>query len=83
MQELQPHVVMKLVEGRNKQLKQCEKQFNSRQKDLEQRSMETCAVSTTALEGFKTKADKKLADAEDDMKKTIVVLNEMLSSIII
>ena len=78
MNELQPQIVLKLQEGRNKRIKFCEKTYQSRRKDLEQRSLETCVVSSTALEGFKTKAEKKLLEAEGEIKKAVEILNSML-----
>lgn len=54
--ETQPQVVAKLVEGRTKRLKAIEKQSNERKKDIDQRSAETCAVSSSHLEAFKVKA---------------------------
>lgn len=71
-------MVLKLQEGRQKRIKQCEKNFQGRLKDLEQRSVATCLVSSTALEGFREKAAKKLAEAEADIKKAVVVMTGML-----
>ena len=56
LQESQPHVVTKLVEGRNKRLKILEKSLHERKRDLDQRSAETCAVSSAHLDGFQVKA---------------------------
>ena len=75
LHEVQPHVVVKLQEGRQKRIKHCQKLFAGRQKDLEQRSLETCVVSSSALDGFKLKADNKLLEAEGVIKKAIVVMN--------
>lgn len=76
--EHNPQMVAKLQEGRQKRIKQCEKNYQSRLKDLEQRSVATCLVSSSALEGFKDKASKKLVEAEADIKKAISVMTGML-----
>ena len=78
LQELQPHVVVKLQEGRQKRLKLCEKTFKDRKKDLEQRSIETCIVSSSALETFKEKSEKKLKETELEWKKSISTMNSLL-----
>lgn len=80
LNEVQPQVVVKLVEGRKKRLKQCDRQFNNRKKDLEQRSVETCLVSSTALDGFKEKAEKNLKLAESEMQKVLAVFNDLLTA---
>ena len=56
-------VVAKLSEGRSKRMNFLNKQHKSAVKDIEQRSAETCAMSTTALETFQKKADMKREDA--------------------
>jgi len=56
LHETQPQVVAKLSEGRSKRLKIIEKQSNERKRDIDQRSAETCAVSSNHLEAFKAKA---------------------------
>lgn len=77
--ELQPHVVTKLVEGRSKRILQLEQSYKGRLKDVEQRSSETCAVSTHHLEQFYKKAleNQKTAEimtraAVDEVKQFLV-----------
>jgi hypothetical protein len=76
--ESNPQMVQKLQEGRQKRIKQCERNYQGRLKDLEQRSVATCLVSSTALEGFKEKAAKKLVEAEADIKKAVAVMTGLL-----
>lgn len=56
LNEVQPHVVVKLVQGREKRLKLLDSSTNSRRKDLDQRSADTCAVNSAHLDGFQKKA---------------------------
>ena len=56
LNEVQPHVVLKLVQGREKRLKLLESSTNGRRKDLDQRSADTCAVNSAHLDGFQKKA---------------------------
>lgn len=57
LEEVLPHVVVKLVQGRERRLKLLEHELRSRMKDVEQRSADTCAVSTAHLETFQRKAE--------------------------
>jgi len=47
-------------------------------KELEQRSAETCAVSTTHLELFQTKAEQKQKEAAQDYENTFKAYSEFL-----
>ena len=76
--ETSPQMAGKLQEGRIKRVKMCEKAYQVRRKDLEQRSVETCVVSSSALAGFQEKAAKKLSEAEAEMKKAMNVFCDML-----
>ena len=53
-----PHVVVKLSQGRTKRMKLLEHELRGRLKDVEQRSADTCAVSSQHLEAFQTKAER-------------------------
>lgn len=77
--EINPDLVTKLVDGRNKRFKELEKESLKRNKDVDQRSAETCAVSAVHLENFKTKALDKLKVAEEDYLKVFNILSELLS----
>ena len=72
--ELQPQVVSRMAEGRSKRMNFLTRQHKSTLKDIEQRSAETCAMSTSALESFQIKADTKRDAA-------IVAWDQTLSSI--
>ena len=61
--ETQPQVVIRVAEGRGKRLKTLERSNLSRNRDIEQRSTETLALGTAALEGFQIKADAKVEAA--------------------
>jgi 16S rRNA G527 N7-methylase RsmG len=65
LSELQPHVVVKLIEGRGKRIKFLEQALRAKMKDIEQRSLETCAVNAAHLEQFQKKAtdNEKTAEA--------------------
>jgi hypothetical protein len=56
LNDVLPHVVIKLAESREKRMKHVETLFKSKLKDVEQRSMETCSVSSSQLEMFFQKA---------------------------
>ena len=65
LNELQPHAVMKLVQGREKRLKLLEQSNHGRMKDLDQRSADTCAVNSAHLDGFQKKAVANNAIAKE------------------
>lgn len=65
LNEVLPHVVVKLAQGREKRLKLLEQTTNGRRRDLEQRSADTCAVNTAHLEAFQQKAAKNNAAAQE------------------
>ena len=64
LNETQPHVVTKLVEGRRKRLKLLEFTLSGRMRDIDQRSAETCVVNSTHLEAFHKKAVDNCKTAE-------------------
>lgn len=78
LNETQPHVVVKLVEGRKKRLKLLENTLIGRMKDIDQRSAETCAVNTAHLEGFQKKAVDNSKVAETMTKAAATKLLDIL-----
>lgn len=79
LNELQPHVVVKLMEGRTNRIAQVEKLYRGKLKDVEQRSMETCnIVSGVHLEAFQKKATENEKTAEDMTKTATDALMELL-----
>jgi len=75
LEETLPHVVLKLVEGRTKRLRVLEQSAQEKRRELEQRSAETCAVSSTHLETFRMKAEGK---CEEAMEVYAQVLDSLL-----
>jgi hypothetical protein len=65
LNEVLPHVVVKLVQGREKRLKLLEQTTNGRRRDLDQRSADTCAVNSAHLDGFQKKAATNNAAAQE------------------
>ena len=57
LNEVQPHVVVKLCQGREKRLQLLEQNNQLRKRDLDQRSADTCAVNSAHLDGFQKKAE--------------------------
>jgi GTPase Era involved in 16S rRNA processing len=77
LKETQPHVVDKLVEGRTKRILALEKINKERKKDIDQRSAETCAVSSTHLESFSVKAQTKYDAAEEVTKDSLKLMSDI------
>lgn len=77
--ETQPHVVNKLTEARQRRMANLERDAAERKRDLEQRSSETCAVSTSHLETFQVKAEKKCQIASEDCQEVVLSLQNLLS----
>ena len=77
LKESNPQVVEKLVEGRSKRILALEKINKERKRDIDQRSVETCAVSSTHLESFSVKAQTKYASVEEQTQNCI---NELAQS---
>lgn len=75
--ELQPHVVAKLIEGRNRRVQTLEQTFKAKMKDVEQRSSETCAVNSQHLEQFQKKAQQKLTEVESQVQTCAQQLLDM------
>lgn len=77
---MQPHVVVKLIQGREKRLKLLDYSTNSRRKDLDQRSADTCAVNSAHLDGFQKKAVANNTVAKEmtqaATKKLLAILGE-------
>lgn len=65
LNEVLPHVVVKLAQGREKRLKLLEQTTNGRRRDLDQRSADTCAVNSAHLDGFQKKAAANNAMAKE------------------
>lgn len=76
--DLNPQLVVKLQESRNKRMFQLEKEVKEKRKDIEQRSMETCAVSTTHLESFQLKAELKCKLAAEESQHDLLQLQNIL-----
>eukprot|EP00602_Paraphysomonas_sp_CaronLab_P012424 CAMPEP_0185040182 /NCGR_PEP_ID=MMETSP1103-20130426/37941_1 /TAXON_ID=36769 /ORGANISM="Paraphysomonas bandaiensis, Strain Caron Lab Isolate" /LENGTH=500 /DNA_ID=CAMNT_0027579375 /DNA_START=133 /DNA_END=1635 /DNA_ORIENTATION=+ len=74
-----PHVVSKLTESRSKRVAALEREALERKKDLEQRSSETCAVSTSHLETFQTKAEIKCKKAAEESQAVLLSLQKLLT----
>ncbi len=78
LNEAQPHVVAKLVEGRRKRLKLLEHSVSGRMREIDQRSKETCAVNSAHLEGFQKKATENSRVAELMTRAAVAKLADML-----
>lgn len=80
LNETQPQVVEKLVQGREKRLKLLDLTTNGRRKDLDQRSADTCAVNSAHLDGFQKKAAANNIIAKEmtlaATKKLLAILQE-------
>ena len=81
LKETQPQVVEKLVEGRTKRILSLEKLNKERKKDIDQRSAETCAVSSSHLESFTVKAQSKYDMAEELTKHQLNELESIFKSV--
>jgi len=80
LKETQPHVVDKLIEGRTKRILALEKINKERKKDIDQRSAETCAVSSTHLESFSVKAQAKYDAAEEITKNSLKQIGDIFQT---
>eukprot|EP01041_Mallomonas_annulata_P004955 gene4955-9911_t len=76
-----PHVVTKLVEGREKRMAALERTVMEKLRDIEQRSSETCATSSSHLESFLLKAEKKRKETEKDYSLSLKQVQETLLKI--
>lgn len=81
LNEIQPHVVMKLVENRTKRLKALEKLQHEMRGDLDQRSKDTCLVSASHLEDFATKAEKKHRECVEESVVSMQRLRSLLLAV--
>jgi hypothetical protein len=79
--ETSPQIVIRVAEGRNKRLKLLEKGNYMKNRDIEQRSKETLAIGSSALEGFQIKADNKAKEAIQVWTNTLNSLNKICESI--
>jgi hypothetical protein len=80
LNETQPVIAAKLVDGRRKRLKNLERSFKSNLKELEQRSIETCLVNNSHLENFKKKAVENNEVAKTMTKNSFVKIFELLTT---
>lgn len=78
LNETQPQVVAKLMEGRSRRIKLIEQAYKGKLKDIEQRSLETLSVSTTHLEVFQTKALENQQNAETMTKNATIEVMTLL-----
>jgi hypothetical protein len=78
--EVLPHVVVKLVQGREKRLKLLEHTTGLRKKDLDQRSADTCAVNSAHLDGFQKKAVANNAAAKEMTRVATAQLLNLLKA---
>jgi hypothetical protein len=81
LHEIQPHVVMKLVENRTKRLKALEKLQREIKGDLDQRSKDTCLISSSHLEDFVTKAEKKHRECVEESAVSMQQLRSLLLAV--
>jgi hypothetical protein len=79
LHEVQPQVVMRLHESRIKRTALLEREVIVRRKDLDQRSAETCAVSSTHLEAFQTKSAVKHKKAAEETEAMFAVIQNILN----
>ena len=79
LSETHQPMVAKLIEGRTKRIKLIEKQAQDRSRDIDQRSLETCVVSSQHLEGFQKKASDKLSRASDETSSFFKSLQAVLA----
>ncbi len=80
LSEVQPHVVVKLVEGRQKRLKLIQMAANGRMKDIDQRSAELCAGNSAHLLTFQKKAEENNKIAEQMTKEVTEKLLQIFQS---
>jgi F0F1-type ATP synthase membrane subunit b/b' len=76
--ELQPQVVAKLIEGRNRRIQMLEQSYKGKLKDVDQRSAETCAVNSQHLEQFQKKASENEKNAKEMSKSAVTELLRLL-----
>jgi hypothetical protein len=74
LNETQPQIVERLHDSRRKRTTLLEREVAARRKDLDQRSAETCAVSSTHLEAFQEKSALKHKKAAEE---TEALFNEI------
>jgi hypothetical protein len=76
--DLNPQLVIKLQESRQRRMLLLEREVKEKRKDIEQRSVETCAVSTTHLESFQLKAEMKCKLAAEESQSALLGLQNIL-----
>lgn len=79
LNETQPQVVEKLHDSRRKRTTLLEREVLGRRKDLDQRSAETCAVSSTHLEAFQEKSVIKHKKAAEETETLFNEVQNILS----
>lgn len=71
LNEANPQLLVKLNDSKHKRLVTLEREWATRKKDLEQRSVETCLVSTSHLENFALKSTVKRKKIEEEAAEAI------------
>mmetsp|Transcript_23275 Transcript_23275/g.39445 ORF Transcript_23275/g.39445 Transcript_23275/m.39445 type:complete len:631 (-) Transcript_23275:128-2020(-) len=79
LNETQPQVVERLHDSRRKRTTLLEREVMVRRKDLDQRSAETCAVSSTHLEAFQEKSVIKHKKAAEETETLFNEIQNILS----
>ena len=79
LNEVQPEVVARLHESRIRRTKLLEKEVMERRKDLDQRSAETCAVSSTHLEAFEEKSKIKHKRMAEETQAVLAEIQHILN----
>ena len=79
LKEPQPQIVEKLHESRRKRTTLLEREVLLRRKDLDQRSAETCAVSSTHLEAFQEKSILKHKKSAEETESIFTAIQNILS----
>lgn len=76
--DINPQLIIKLKESRNKRMLILDRDMKEKRKDIEQRSIETCAVSTSHLESFQLKAEMKCKVAAEESQNVLLSLEKIL-----
>jgi hypothetical protein len=79
LNETQPQIVERLHESRRKRTTLLEREVMLRRKDLDQRSAETCAVSSTHLEAFQEKSAVKHKKATEEAEALFLEIQNILN----
>lgn len=77
--EEQPKVAGRLHESRLKRSAVLEREVTARRRDLDQRSAETCAVSSSHLEAFQVKSALKHKKAAEETEALFAEIQNILN----